>query len=449
MQYLKLLWKSWFNNNIVERILRNSTWLLSGQAIVSLLGFIQVIVITRTLGTTQYGIFALIVAYTTIIYQLLDSRLWETIIKYVPFFQEAHDDSRAIATIKLCYGIDFVMALAATIVLLATAQVASVLFIKDANQTQILMFYALWPLLAAPDETASAIVRLADRFDWLSYRNIIVAVVKLVGILFVGFTGGGIAMVMVVLLISSAIGSMIILFMAHRSMIILDLDFWKRTPVSLLRQYYRELIQFIFWNNLTATSQMLTNRIDIMVLGLFSTPATVGIYELAKRIVSQFNIIANPIYSAIYPEISKLVAKKDFDALRRVQFQVGRNMLFLVIPICIVTTLVSPWIIPLVFGNDFSATAILVQIMIWQIIWLTLVWFQSFMLATGYVKQNTAIIWGASILYIVALVILIPTLGIIGAAISILIQRFTWMVLALFTSRKILMSKGQLLYDRA
>ncbi|PJF40150.1 MAG: hypothetical protein CUN54_06350 [Phototrophicales bacterium] len=426
----------WQSDDILRRITQNAGWLLSGQLIAGGLSFLQIVIITQVLGAGGYGIVAVVIAYTNIVYNLVDSRLWETIIKYVPHFQEQHDDARALATIKFCYLTDFVSALIAFLILLLSAQFAAVTFIKDAGQTQLLMLFALWPLLNAPDETASAILRVADRFSWISYHRVAVAAFKVVGAILIWMLGGGIIEVLLLYLAAALVSTIISLYLANRALAVMGLDFWQDTPLKLLNGHYRELFRFTILNNFTATSQTLTVRIDTVILGIFSTPDIVGVYELAKRLVAQFNIIADPIYTSVYPEIAKLLAQRNLSRAISIQGRVSRTILLLVLFICGSVTIVSPWIVPLIFGIDFADSATLTQIMIWRLLWLVMVWFQAFMLGMGRVGQNTRLMWASSLIYVLLLLLFVPLFDAVGAAIATVLQGWTWLLFAYLTYRQ-------------
>jgi O-antigen/teichoic acid export membrane protein len=55
---------------------------------VAVLGFLQGVMITRSLGAESYGVFALVMTTVMVVSQVFDSRIWETIIRHVPHYRE-------------------------------------------------------------------------------------------------------------------------------------------------------------------------------------------------------------------------------------------------------------------------------------------------------------------------------------------------------------------------
>ena len=71
----------------LRRIAGQSGWLLSGQLAQGALALVQAIVLTRALGVRGYGLFVLVIVSVTAVVQLLDSRVWEALTRYVPLFR--------------------------------------------------------------------------------------------------------------------------------------------------------------------------------------------------------------------------------------------------------------------------------------------------------------------------------------------------------------------------
>jgi O-antigen/teichoic acid export membrane protein len=84
-----------------------------------------------------------------------------------------------------------------------------------------------------------------------------------------------------------------------------------------LRRYRPELIRCFFNSNLSGYLKFAINPGDIFLLGLFSSPAQVAIYGLAKQMAAPLAMLQSTIQTAITPEVSALSAKLQLDALRR------------------------------------------------------------------------------------------------------------------------------------
>src|SRR5687767_14367882 len=56
----------------VRRLLQNATWLISGNALASGLGFVQAVVLGQALGVEGYGLLAVVIALVSTVNQVVD-----------------------------------------------------------------------------------------------------------------------------------------------------------------------------------------------------------------------------------------------------------------------------------------------------------------------------------------------------------------------------------------
>ena len=59
----------------VRRLIRNASWLFSGNVLASLIGFAQAVVLGRALGVDGYGLLAFIIAFVTTVNSVVDIRV--------------------------------------------------------------------------------------------------------------------------------------------------------------------------------------------------------------------------------------------------------------------------------------------------------------------------------------------------------------------------------------
>jgi stage V sporulation protein B len=416
--------------SILQRVLRNSGWLLGAELVSGVLLFAQAVMITRALGVEGYGVLALVTALVLAVVYLFDSRTWETIIKFVPQHRvEGHSD-RATATVQLCYLIEIASGVGSVLVLLVGAELAARVFIKDPVSANLVRLYAVIALIRIPQEPTGALLRLAGRFDWLSYQTVVIALVNTVGTALVWWTGATVGRMLGVQLAGAAVGSVILLAMGRRVALEKDLPFWRRSSLRSLRGRYRELLRFALLSNLTGTSRILSAHADVLVLGFFGTPAAVGVYDLAKKLVKQAAKLSNPLYASVFPEISRLISERKHAEVRRLQRQLTRALLALVIPACAVVAVAAPWLVLLVFGDEFEPAGPLLQILIWQFLWLPLIWLPGFLLSVGRPGVLTSLTWTGALIHLALVFALVPGLGAPGAAIATTAHQLLWVALA-------------------
>jgi O-antigen/teichoic acid export membrane protein len=414
-----------------RRIVVNSGWLLGSNTISLVLNFGLSVIMTRALGAENYGILILMMNYIITIDQLVDSRVWEAVIKFIPQYIESGQLKRATATLKLFYLIEVCSALLQLAIIWATAAFAAATFVKNPEMASLIRFYGLYVIIDFSTETSSALLRLHNRFKWLSYQDIAQAVLKVVGALIVWLLGGSIELMIVSMLLTSLLGVIIMQVMTYQVAREMKLVSWLSSPISLLKGEWRTIFSFLFFTNLNASSRLVQQRVDVLLLGWLSTPVSAGLYDIGKRLATQILTFFGPINVAVYPETSRLIAQGQYSQLIALLKKLTLSITVVVLPLCLVLMFVYPVIIPLVFGEDYTSAVPLTQVMIWFLpFWVTLIWLPGFLLALGRVRLLTAITWLSTAFYVLVLFVAIPAWGGMGAAVAMLSRNISWFVLA-------------------
>jgi O-antigen/teichoic acid export membrane protein len=413
-----------------RRLLANSGWLLSANTVSMALAFVQGIVVARMLGIEQYGILALVTTYATTVNQLIDSRVWETAIKFVAEYRGRGDLARATAVIKLCYLIDAISGVLGFVILYITARWASLVFVKNISAVGLIQFYALSVLVSVPLGTASALLRMNNRFDWLAYQSAGMNAFRLAGVIVIALAGLGIEGVVSVYLVAGCMGMLFLVWFSLWSARALCLTPWRQAPLRLLHGEYRRILMFTWHTNLIGTSRLVTARADMLVLGWLAMPAEVGFYKLAKTLAEPLNMVFSPLHSILYPEFSTLMSQENFRKIKQLQWQLSLTILAVMVPTCVLLTLGLPAITPLVFGEGFAGAIPLAQLLVWQIVWTPLIWLPGWLLALGRSRLLARLNCLEAAIYVVLLLIMVSTSQALGAAIATVLRFVVWTGLA-------------------
>ena len=86
----------WFNDRVLRRVLRNSTYLILS----NLISVFLTVFITRKLGVYNYGVLGLITSYVTNVNKLFSFRMNEVVVRYVGEAYVNQDHQKTGALIK-------------------------------------------------------------------------------------------------------------------------------------------------------------------------------------------------------------------------------------------------------------------------------------------------------------------------------------------------------------
>ncbi len=427
--------KRFFRRDVLfNQVLVNSGWLVSAGIVTTALAFVQSLTVARALGAEQYGVLALIAVYAGAVSQFMDSRVSEAAIKFVVQYREKGDFARAAATVKLCYLVDAIAGGLAFVVVVVTAGWAARLLVKDGQAAGLIQFYALSVLIGTPIGTSSALLRLGGQFDRLAYQEVGASALRLVGVFAVAALGLGIRGLLSVYLVTAAIATFVLMYLSQRVALQLDLGPWWHAPFRLLSGEYRRILSFMVHTNLSGTSRIATSKADTLILGWLATPSDVGLYRLARTLSDPLAMLIGPVYSAVYPALSGLVAKGDFQHVRSLQRKLSSTIVVIIFPACVFLTLGVAWIIPVLFGRGFQGAVVLTRIMLWQVVWTPMIWLPGLLLSVERARMLAGLNWFDAVVYLALLLILVPHSGALGAAVATLLRFLVWTAMALLVA---------------
>ncbi len=194
-----------------------------------------------------------------------------------------------------------------------------------------------------------------------------------------------------------------------------------RTIVSadLEQGIRRQIAEYAFPLTITGTAGILDKRIDTVLVGFFVGPAAVAYYTISRQI-SQF--ITTPVEAlgfTLSPTYESQVAKGDSKVAARIYEQALSHTLLLYIPGAAGLILVAEPMIDFVFGPEYLGVVPVLQILSIFVV------LQSVKLLTdngldflGRARDRAIIKSVAAILNFGLNLVLIPRMGVIGAAIA-------------------------------
>ena len=169
----------WFNDQVLRRVLRNSTYLILS----NLISVFLTIFITRRLGVYNYGVLGLITSYVTNVNKLFSFRMNEAVVHFVSKAYENHDHPKVGALIKFAAGVEAVTSLFAFLFMVCTAKLGARIFLDDAGLSNLILFYGISILGGIAMETANGVLRVINRYRSIALvslaQNVIVALIVL------------------------------------------------------------------------------------------------------------------------------------------------------------------------------------------------------------------------------------------------------------------------------
>lgn len=181
-------------------------------------------------------------------------------------------------------------------------------------------------------------------------------------------------------------------------------------------------------------------QIDILLLGIFSTDAEVGLYRTSDQIASLVLFGYQIVNSVLGPYFAQLHATGDRQRLQRLVTASSRVVLALTLPIVLLLIILGRPVITEIFGQEFEAAYWpLVILSLGQLLNASMGSVGLLLSMTGHERDMVLGIGVAVSVNIVFNLILIPLYGMHGAAVATVLTLATW---NLMLRKKVFMRLG-------
>ena len=169
---------------------------------------------------------------------------------------------------------------------------------------------------------------------------------------------------------------------------------------------------------ITGSIFFILNWIDNLVIGIFRTELEVGLYDTAFKIASASAIILMAINAIQGPTFAEYHSRNDLSKLRESIFSSTKMLFYATLPFTILIIIFPEWILSF-FGKEFEQASTALIILSIGNFFSSITGSVGILLQmTGHQKPYNTIILFAAFTSIILNIILVPRIGITGAAIA-------------------------------
>jgi O-antigen/teichoic acid export membrane protein len=181
----------------------------------------------------------------------------------------------------------------------------------------LLIIFGAATALTAPSATSRAVLASLGRFDVLSRTQMVLNVVRAGALIAVAAGGLGLMGIAVTLVCTACLetGTFVWSALGHAGRVLQGSVL--RADLSPLRSRAREIVHFVFVNDLTTLAGAAVKQLDVLAVGLFAGPTQAGFFRLAKSVTAPAGNIATPVQTVLYPRLADAAARRNWAQLLR------------------------------------------------------------------------------------------------------------------------------------
>lgn len=344
------------------RVLRNLAWLGSSQAAAAGMGIGALALIAQTLGPAGLGILAVIEAWARLLARLLHPEPWQALIQFGTAALEDGDRSRFRRLVWTALVTDIALGLLVAVTGVSVALLAGDWLGMGEGRAGLFALAAAASGLALRP-TATGVLRIFDRFDRLARIDVSIALLRLAMVAVAWQAEASIrafVWLFVVWTIADGLWPMLAAWSELRRRDLLPLPCRLRTA----RAENPGLLRLFATSNINVTLRQVRQRLDVLFLAPLLTPATLGFYQIGRRIADASLRLGRPLGQVVLPEFSRMAARGNLAGLRRALLAGSAGMLLVLVPPVLLAAAYMRPLIATLFGADFAPAATSVTIML-------------------------------------------------------------------------------------
>lgn len=405
--------------NITPRqiILKNTFWLTVSQGLSRVLRAIIVIYAARVLGATPWGIFSFLLSLASILVLFSDIGINSLVTRQVSRHQDSPDISINTAiTLRLVLSVLFAIVFIFLSSFSHSIPDAPILFALMAVVTLFDMLRDLGVCIARGIEhlQIEAAAQIFSNFLMVG-----------LGLLFL-LKDPSVLSLTTAYAIASVAGFVLTAFLLR--------DYIRRLSFSLQWREVKRIVLLALPFSIPAMMGVIIVNTDTVLIRYFGSLKDVGLYSAAQRLVQVAYIVPGLLAVPLFPLMSRL-AQSDKKRLASILEKILSLTILLALPLALYSMAYGKEIIHLVYGNEYMLATTSLQILAGTILFTF-----PFMMLNNIIfsLDERWTIFSYSIIGVISNgvldILLIPSMGIVGAALS---TALTTAIIVLYTFLKI------------
>ncbi|MDG5821291.1 flippase [Natronococcus sp. A-GB7] len=383
---------------------------LVSQVAKSLSGGILVIVLARLLSPEEYGLVYLSLSIFTFVTLLGKLGLGKSAARYITEYEENGPGQIPHIIETAAVSLFITLSIATVGLVLLSGQIAAIM--GDPELQALLLVGAVFVATSGFLDSSRKICQGFKKIEWAAYIKLVDSILRpilAIGLVLAGFGAVGAITGYVVGSLSAALFGMGFSYYLYSGSIREEIEPDLRRRVA---EYAAPIA-------LTHNSDTLLKRVDIILVGAFLTPLAVSHYVVAKQLMTFLKTPANSLGFAVTPRYSEQIHRGNLDVASRLYNKALTSILTFYLPAAVGLILVAEPTLELVFGPEYAGGAIVLQILTLYLVVQTISYVTGGGLDyLGKAKYRAYAKGSAAIINLILNIILIPSIGIVGAAVS-------------------------------
>ena len=379
-----------------------------GRVVKLLLAFGLQVFMARVLGPTSYGGVVLATAVASMAGLVSNLGLTAGISRHLPYYED--DPQKARGVVKQSAQLGLVAGLSMSVALVLAAPFIAERVFDDPELTVLFRISALTiPVNFLTTLAIEGARGMRDAGTHVVVKQLLDPVVRAAFVGVLVFAGFGALGAVSGLLLASTVSALVAVVLAYRT-----LSVPVRGPTERM---HGELLTFGLPLLLAAGMDFVIVNTDTFLIGVFLEPENVAVYNAVFQLQDAGLLFFYPITFLLPPVLTRAMKQGDRREAARTYQVASKWLVLLTTPVFFLLALFPEVVIGLTFGGEYVGGAPSLRVLMLPVLVTVLLSANSAALvALGHSRINMTVNTAAALLNVALNVLLIPRVGIVGAA---------------------------------
>lgn len=406
-------------NESLKKVAKGTVIAFVGMLIYMSLGFITRVIIARNTTQSEYGVFSIgfVLLYFFVITSCLGLQVGAP--RYIAYFRGKGENNKVKCVIFSTVQLSVIASLFCFSLFFFSADFLTALF--HLQQSSVLKIFALAvPFFVIIEILASIFMGFSRVHEKVYFRDVLMNILKVSFIAFVIILGYSFLEMIYAYLLSIVIGSIAFILYSIKKLPvgITNTDSGDNTDADHVT---KDLLLFSLPLLVTYVLSTIFLQMDTLMLGYFKTAAIVGLYNAALPVSQLIPIFMTSLIFIYVPIASQLYSKNLMGEIRRNYAILTKWIFSAALPFFLIVFLFPEAVLNVLFGSAYTQTSVALALRILAVGMFIPVFLgpnAATLIVIGKTQLNLIDNLIGAIVNVALNLLLIPTLGIIGAAIA-------------------------------
>lgn len=404
----------------------------------AILGYVVRVVLARNLSLEDFGLFYAVFAFLALLGIFKSLGFDKALIKFIPEFYHQKNNNLIKSSIIYVTAIQFITN---SIIIIAVYLLSSYLSINffHTNKADIVL-----KLMAIAFFIDSFVNTLKFSFQGFQKMTLFagIDVVRMLLIIIIIFIGLKLNYGLLSPVVAYVFTPAILLLVFGWLLLYKIFPDFNQAKFIINKNLMKKISKYSIFVMVSGTAAIILGYTDTIVLTYFAGVHQVGLYNAALPTAKILIYLPTAIGSILLPLASELWIKRKYEILKAGMQSLYKYAFIVTIPLAFAILSFANLILLVLFGKNYVLAAFSMQILSIGMVFMTMhIINVNFFLGIGKPEIQSKILYTAAIFNLIIDLILIPKLGIIGAALTTTLSFFIMMVLGLINVRRFIVIK--------